>query len=74
MPNYEYECPKCKTRFERMLTVAEFATKRPTCPECKARARHVLYAPAVHMRYSLMHPRHMRGQKGKPKPQKGNVI
>jgi len=73
MPMYEYQCSKCARRYERQLTIADFETRRPRCPECGAAGRRVLYAPAVHTRLSLMHPRHMRGQRGYKK-QKGNVL
>ena len=74
MPNYAYACPKCGERFDKLMTMTEHDTKRPRCPECKAQAKHVLFAPAVHMRYSLMHPRHNRGRAGERTIQKGNVL
>lgn len=36
MPVYEYECQKCKTRYERELSIAEKKTVTPTCPHCAA--------------------------------------
>jgi len=31
MPVYEYECPKCKHRFERLVKISD---PLPECPEC----------------------------------------
>ena len=73
MPSYEFACPKCGLRFEKSLTIAEYESNRPRCLDCRARVKRVLFAPAVHTRLSLMHPRHMRGQRGY-KPQKGTVL
>jgi putative FmdB family regulatory protein len=70
MPNYGYVCNSCEHAFEALLvSVAEGAAiERKACPSCKKRkVRRVFGVPAVHMRYSLLHPRHMRGQKGRPK-------
>lgn len=70
MPNYDYKCTECGHNFEALLvSVAEGAAiERKACPECKRRKVHrIIGAPAVHMRYSLLHPRHMRGQKSRPK-------
>ena len=74
MPFYTYQCPKCGVRFEKNLTIAEFEAKKPRCPGCRAQAKKVMFAPAVHTRLSLMHPRHMRGQKGKFIKQEGQVM
>lgn len=70
MPNYEYKCDACGHDFEALLvSVAEGAAiERKACPECKRRkVRRVMGTPAVHMRYSPMHPRYMRGQRTRPK-------
>lgn len=71
MPLYEYIC-ECGHSFEAMLSVAEGAEVVGTaCPKCgKASLRRVISAPAIHMRYSPMHPRHMRGQRGYKKKSK----
>lgn len=73
MPNYTYKCEACGHDFEALLvSMAEGAAiERGACPECKRRkVRRVIGAPAVHMRYSPMHPRHMRGQRGPRKKAK----
>jgi hypothetical protein len=49
-----------------MLSViaGEKRETRP-CPKCgDTSLKRKIGAPAVHMRYSPMHPRHMRGQRG----------
>lgn len=35
MPTYEYECRKCKHRFEKFQSITDKPIK--TCPKCKAR-------------------------------------
>lgn len=70
MPNYAYKCDACGHAFEALLvSVAEGASiERKACPECKRRkVRREIGGAAIHSRYSQMHPRHMRGQRGRPK-------
>jgi len=69
MPFYEYVCNACGHRYEKMLSIDDGDRElRKACPECKKRQlTRPPVAPPVHMRYSLMHPRHMRGQKRVPK-------
>ena len=76
MPMYEYACPKCGEHFEKSLTIAEYEKKKPRCPECKVQAKHVIFATPFHSRLSLMHPRHMRGQRtmGDYKTPEGRVM
>lgn len=41
MPMYEYECPSCEARFDRLSTVAE--AERAPCPRCgEAHTRRLL--------------------------------
>lgn len=74
MPQYEFECEECQGRYEKQLTIKDFEEGLHCCPKCGGKGNKVLYAPAVHMRLSLMHPRHMRGQRGEFIKQKGNVL
>ena len=37
MPIYEYNCPDCGTKFERMLNISQ-ADEKQECPVCKAEA------------------------------------
>ena len=45
MPLYEYECKKCKHRFEKIQKFSDPHTKK--CPECGGPVEQVLSAPAV---------------------------
>lgn len=45
MPLYEYECTKCKHRFEKIEKVT--APHRQKCPKCKGRAERLHSAPAI---------------------------
>ena len=50
MPLYEYECKKCKHRFEKIL---KFSDKHLTkCPECGGPLEQVISAPAVQFKGS----------------------
>jgi putative FmdB family regulatory protein len=48
MPLYEYQCRKCKHRFERIQKFSDPIVK--TCPECGATVDQLLSAPAVHFK------------------------
>ena len=50
MPLYEYECPKCGNRFEKIEKVS--APQRQKCPKCGARAERLLAAPAIQFKGS----------------------
>src|SRR5690348_10775073 len=45
MPLYEYECRKCKHRFEKIKKFSDAPEKK--CPECGGRVEQVISAPAV---------------------------
>jgi putative FmdB family regulatory protein len=45
MPLYEYECKKCRHRFERIQKFSDPHVKK--CPECGGAVEQVLSAPAV---------------------------
>lgn len=64
MPNYAFRCENCREVYERSMTYAEFEEYTPPCPLCKGDGRRMIFPVPVHMRYSLLHPRHMRGQRG----------
>jgi len=40
MPTYEYKCPKCGTRFERLQKIS--APPGAKCPKCGARAERLI--------------------------------
>ena len=50
MPLYEYQCKKCKHRFERIQKFSDPEVKR--CPECGATVERLLSAPAVRFKGS----------------------
>ncbi len=63
MPIYEYGC-QCGHIFEKVHGVNDPQPRK--CPECCALKLRRLFPskPAtLHIRYSPMHPRHMRGQR-----------
>ena len=45
MPLYEYQCKKCKHRFEKIQKFSDSAVRK--CPECGGPVEQLLHAPAV---------------------------
>ncbi len=45
MPLYEYQCKKCKHRFEKIRKFSDPPIKK--CPECGGPVEQLLHAPAV---------------------------
>ena len=41
MPIYEYECPKCDSKFELLRPMSR-ADEKATCPECRSEAQRVV--------------------------------
>jgi putative FmdB family regulatory protein len=50
VPLYEYECRKCKHRFEKIESVSASATKK--CPKCGGKATRLPSAPAIQFKGS----------------------
>jgi len=50
MPLHEYECKKCRHRFERIQKFSDPAVKK--CPECGGKVEQLLSAPAVRFKGS----------------------
>ena len=50
MPLYEYECTKCKHRFERIQKFSDPPAE--SCPQCGAPVAQVISAPAVQFKGS----------------------
>ena len=50
MPLYEYQCKKCRHRFERIRKFSDPPLKR--CPECGGTVEQLLSAPAVQFKGS----------------------
>jgi putative FmdB family regulatory protein len=65
MPLYDYKCNGCGQTTEMMHAVhAAQPRKCPSCGKMRLTRVTVPSSPAtLHMRYSLMHPRYMRGQR-----------
>jgi putative FmdB family regulatory protein len=50
MPLYEYECPKCQHRFERIQKFSDPPVER--CPSCQSKVRKLLSSPAIQFKGS----------------------
>src|SRR5712672_157133 len=50
MPLYEYQCKKCKHRFEKIQTYSDKPIKK--CPECGGPVEKLLSAPAIQFKGS----------------------
>ena len=50
MPLYEYQCKKCKHRFEKIQKFSDRHTKK--CPECGGPVEQVISAPALQFKGS----------------------
>ena len=50
MPLYEYQCQKCKHRFERIQKFSDQPIRK--CPECGGAVEQLLSAPAVQFKGS----------------------
>lgn len=50
MPLYEYQCKKCKHRFEKIQKFSDRPVKK--CPECGGPVEQLLHAPAVQFKGS----------------------
>ena len=50
MPLYEYQCTKCKHRFEKIQKFSDPEIKK--CPECGSKVEKLLSAPAVQFKGS----------------------
>jgi putative FmdB family regulatory protein len=49
MPIYEYECQKCKTKFEMSGTFEMLISLKPQCPNCKGnKVKKLISIPFVH--------------------------
>ena len=50
MPLYEYQCKKCKHRFEKIQKFSDPMVKK--CPDCGGRVEQMISAPAVQFKGS----------------------
>lgn len=66
MPIYVFNCKACGHKFEKRMGMDD--PKPRKCPECgQVAVQQQITAGTLHMRYSPMHPRAMRGQRAAPK-------
>ena len=70
MPLYEYECPECGHRFEKIEKVT--APHRQKCPKCGHAAERLLAAPAIQFKGSGWYVTDYAGKSsgGKPEAEK----
>jgi putative FmdB family regulatory protein len=65
MPLYEYQCTKCKHRFEKIQKFSDPEVKK--CPECGGKVEKLLSAPAVQFKGSGWYVTdYGRSKEGKP--------
>ncbi|HWF05701.1 MAG TPA: zinc ribbon domain-containing protein [Candidatus Angelobacter sp.] len=50
MPLYEYQCKKCKHKFEKIQKFSDRPVKK--CPECGSPVEKIMHAPAVQFKGS----------------------
>lgn len=50
MPLYEYQCKKCRHKFEKIQKFSDKPVKK--CPECGGPVEQLLHAPGVHFKGS----------------------
>jgi putative FmdB family regulatory protein len=63
MPIYEYECRKCKHRFERKSDNKQWSRYILECPLCGYAANRIFSPPWIIQRgYDKSHPRFNRGK------------
>lgn len=60
MPIYVFKCDNCG-EFEILMNLN--SEKPQKCPECGRAIKQQITSAQLHIRYSPMHPRHMRGQR-----------
>ena len=65
MPLYEYQCKKCKHRFEKIQKFSDKLIKK--CPECGGRVEQTISAPAVQFKGSGWYVTDYAGKKGESK-------
>ena len=64
MPLYEYQCKKCKHRFEKIRKFSDPPIRK--CPECGGPVEQLLHAPAVQFKGSGWYVTDYAGRKPEP--------
>ena len=72
MPLYEYQCKKCKHKFEKIQKFSDPPVKK--CPECGGPVEKLLHAPAVQFKGTGWYVTDYGGKdkSEKPKPEAGS--
>ena len=65
MPLYEYQCKKCKHKFEKIQKFSDPPVKK--CPECGGPVEKLLHAPAVQFKGTGWYVTDYGGKIDKPK-------
>ena len=64
MPLYEYQCKKCKHKFEKIQKFSDRPVKK--CPECGSPVEKVMHAPAVQFKGTGWYVTDYAGKKDAP--------
>ena len=74
MPLYEYQCKKCKHKFEKIQKFSDRPIRK--CPECGSPVEKIQHAPAVQFKGTGWYVTDYGGKGDKPKtdggPEKGS--
>jgi putative FmdB family regulatory protein len=62
VPLYEYQCKKCKHKFEKIQKFSDPPVKK--CPECGSPVEKVMHAPAVQFKGTGWYVTDYAGKKG----------
>jgi putative FmdB family regulatory protein len=65
VPLYEYQCKKCKHKFEKIQKFSDPPVKK--CPECGGPVEKLLHAPAVQFKGTGWYVTDYGGKSDKPK-------
>ncbi len=66
MPTYEYECPKCSTRFEKRQSFSD--ESKVKCPKCKVEAQRVFSPVPIIFKGSGFYVTDHKGEHGHSAP------
>jgi len=69
MPLYEYQCKKCRHRFEKIQKFSDAPVKK--CPECGGAVEQLLSAPAVQFKGSGWYVTDYAKKSGSQSPSNG---
>lgn len=70
MPLYEYQCKKCKHKFEKIQKFSDQPVRK--CPECGSPVEKIMHAPAVQFKGSGWYVTDYGGKSEAPKSDNGS--